>query len=216
VAGCSLADPAGVLALEPLPGVSLGAALRRGEPPPPAAGGLLALAQALQAAPFPPGRPADPDARLRRHERLLTAVLPEQRSRIAALAAALSGGRPQPAAVVHGDFHEGNVLVGAHGVSGLLDLDGAGSGALVDDFGLLVGRVWALADGPAGRRALDYAGELLRCFDAVVDPVELRRRAGVAVLGRATGPFRNQLAGWRRLAERRLALAEAWAAWAGF
>jgi hypothetical protein len=43
-----------------------------------------------------------------------------------------------------------------------------------------------------------------------VDPAELRRRVGVALVGRATGPFRNQLDSWRELTRRRLELAEHW------
>jgi hypothetical protein len=39
-------------------------------------------------------------------------------------------------------------------------------------------------------------------------PAELRRRVDVALVGRATGPFRNQLDDWDTLVSRRLDQAE--------
>jgi aminoglycoside phosphotransferase (APT) family kinase protein len=138
--------------------------------------------------------------------------VPEEAERLERLASALTGAQRQPTATVHGDFHEGNVLVGGEGVSGLLDVDDAGPGERVDDLGLMIGRIWSLAHARAGEPALRYCEELLRRSDARVDPAELRRRVGIALVGRATGPFRNQLDGWRGETRRRLELAEHWTA----
>jgi aminoglycoside phosphotransferase (APT) family kinase protein len=136
--------------------------------------------------------------------------VPEEAARLERLSEALAGAERQPPVTIHGDFHEGNVLVGEHGISGLLDVDDAGPGERVDDLGVLIGRIWSLAHGRAGEPALRYAQDLLRRSEAIVDPDELRRRVGVALVGRATAPFRNQLDGWRELTRARLELAERW------
>jgi hypothetical protein len=139
---------------------------------------------------------------------LLKALVPEEGGRLDRLRERLSGSVPQPTVMVHGDFHEGNILVGEQGISGLLDVDDAGPGERVADLGVLIGRIWSLAHGRAGEPALRYAQDLLRRSEAVVDRDELRRRVGVALVGRATAPFRNQLDGWPELTRRRLELAE--------
>jgi hypothetical protein len=209
-APCALADRAGILALGPLRGASLGACLRRGRPRAPAPGELLELLGRLDDAALAGERGPSSDARLRRYVRLLRALVPQEADRLERLGDALGGAEPQPAVTVHGDFHEGNVLVGDQGISGLLDVDDAGPGERVDDLGLMVGRIWSLGHGSSGEPALRYAEELLQRADALVDPAELRRRAGVALVGRATGPFRNQLEGWREQTRGRLELAERW------
>ena len=195
---CTIADGPGILRLGLLRGASLGSCLRRGRPRAPTPDELLELLDRLDAAALPGEPDAGSDARLRRHVRLLRALVPEESDRLERLSDALSGAARQPTVTIHGDFHEGNILVGEQGISGLLDVDDAGPGERVEDLGLLVGRVWSLAHGRAGEPALRYAENLLRRWDAVVDPAELRRRVGVALVGRATAPFRNQLDGWRR------------------
>ena len=207
---CTIADGPGILRLGLLRGASLGSCLRRGRPRAPTPDELLELLDRLDAAALPGEPDAGSDARLRRHVRLLRALVPEESDRLERLSDALSGAERQPTVTIHGDFHEGNILVGEQGISGLLDVDDAGPGERVEDLGLLVGRVWSLAHGRAGEPALRYAENLLRRWDAVVDPAELRRRVGVALVGRATAPFRNQLEGWREQTRGRLELAERW------
>ena len=207
---CTIADGPGILRLGLLRGASLGSCLRRGRPRAPTPDELLELLDRLDAAALPGEPDAGSDARLRRHVRLLSALVPEESERLERLSDALSGAERQPTVTIHGDFHEGNILVGEQGISGLLDVDDAGPGERVEDLGLLVGRVWSLAHGRAGEPALRYAENLLRRWDAVVDPAELRRRVGVALVGRATAPFRNQLEGWREQTRGRLELAERW------
>ena len=183
-------------------------------PRPPAgavAGRLFDLLDRLDDAELQGEPEAGSDARLRRHVRLLRAIVPEESARLERLREALSGAAPQPTVITHGDFHEGNILVGDPGISGLLDVDDAGPGERVDDLGVLIGRIWVLGHGRAGELALRYAADLLRRSEADVDPAELRRRVGVALVGRATGPFRNQLDGWREQTRARIALAERWA-----
>jgi glyoxylase-like metal-dependent hydrolase (beta-lactamase superfamily II) len=61
--------------------------------------------------------------------------------------------------------------------------------------------------GPLNRRGPDPVD---LSMPEPVDPAELRRRVGVALVGRATGPFRNQLDDWQGLLRRRLDQAERW------
>jgi hypothetical protein len=204
---CRPADGPGILRLAALSGVSLGRCLRRGTPDTPAIAELLGLQDRLDGAALE-GRPGTgADVRLRRYVKLLKALVPEESDRLERLGDALHGAREQPTVAIHGDFHEGNILVADAAVSGLLDVDDAGPGERVDDLGLLVGRLWSLGE-PARR----YTEDLLRRSEAVVDPVELRRRVGIALVGRATAPFRNQFEDWREETSRRLELAERWVA----
>jgi phosphotransferase family enzyme len=207
---CEIAGGPGILRLGLLRGASLGACLRRGRPRTPSPDELLDLLDRLDDAALPGAPDSGSDAPLRRYVRLLRALVPEEAERLERLSDALSGAERQPIVTVHGDFHEGNILVGDQGISGLLDVDDVGPGERVEDLGLLIGRIWSLAHGRAGEPALRYARDLLRRSDAVVDPGELRRRIGVALVGRATAPFRNQLEGWRAQTSGRLELAERW------
>jgi Phosphotransferase enzyme family len=209
---CAVADGPGILRLGVLRGASLGTCLRRGTPRAPDPAELVALLERVGDAELPSAPHAGSDDRLRRHTSLLAALVPEEARRLQGLEAALGGAARQPVVTIHGDFHEGNVLVGDGGVTGLLDVDDAGPGERVDDLGLLIGRIWTLAHGKVGEPALRYCEELLRRSDPRVDPAELRRRIGVALVGRATGPFRNQLDGWPALTRRRIELAEHWVA----
>ena len=211
VAPCALAGGPGILRLGALGGATLGTALRAGRPAPPPPDALLGVLDRVAGVDLGAEPGTRSDERLHGYVELLGALLPREAARLGRLEAAFSGAVAQEPVTVHGDFHEGNVLVDGGGVTGLLDVDGAGPGERVDDLGLLVGRVWSLSE-RAGDPALRYARALLRRFDDVVDPVELRRRAGVALVGRATGPFRNQTQGWRDLTRARLDLAERWAA----
>ena len=202
---CALGDGPGILRLGALTGASLGTCLRRGASRLPTIADLLALLDRLGEAGLEGPRHRGSDDRLRRYATLLQALLPEESDRLERLSAALGGASPQPTVTVHGDFHEGNILVADGRVAGLLDVDDAGPGERVDDIGLLAGRLWSL-----GEPARPYTEDLLRRSDAVVDPGELRRRVGVALVGRATAPFRNQFANWREETSARLRLAERW------
>jgi Phosphotransferase enzyme family len=204
---CSPADGSGVLRLGALSGVSLGRCLRRGTPRAPAVADLLELLDRLDDAVLEGGPGTGADVRLRRFTSLLQALVPDEGDRLGRLHDALHGAREQPTVTIHGDFHEGNILVANGAVSGLLDVDDAGPGERVDDLGLLVGRLWSL-----GEPARPYTEDLLRRSDAVVDPGELRRRVGIALVGRATAPFRNQFEDWRAETSARLRLAERWVA----
>ena len=199
-----------MLVLEGLPGATLGHSLRNDKPLPCA--GAPGAHRPDRLRPLSRrGRPGRGGRLLRRQCELIRAVAPETAERVSRLEEALAPREPQPIESIHGDLHEGNVLVRGAGVSGLLDIDDAGVGERVDDLGQLAGRIWVRATS-ATRARLAYADELLRCFDQVVDPLELRRRAGVTLVARGDSPFRNQVDGWQNATRRRLDLAERWVA----
>ena len=56
-----------------------------------------------------------------------------------------------------------------------------------------------------------YGNALLRIWDTMVDPGDLRRRAAAMSLMLATGPFRVQSTNWPEDIVARVAIAELWA-----
>ena len=76
----------------------------------------------------------------------------------------------------------------------------------------MAGRVWVSAQERESETIQAYADGLLEHGGTIVDPDELRRRVGQSLVGRATGPFRNQVSGWRERTLTRVALAERWVA----
>ncbi len=202
----------GILALEALPGRTISACLADPAATPPAPAELVELITRLGTNELPP-RPArrTTAAKVASHVRLLSHLLPDEADALAWFEELYGDERPQPLTTVHADLHEEQVLSLGGRVTGLLDVDDAGPGQLVDDLALLVARVRARGH----ERAQAYAGELLDAFDTVVDPFELRRRAAGALLGRATAPFRTQRPDWRTTSRERIRTAEsALSAWA--
>ena len=223
--GCSLpiarlagsSTELGILVLEALPGRTISACLADPAETPPSPSELLGLLQRLAGIELGGtvrGTTAD---KIARHVRLLETVLPDQAGALHRFAELYGDERPQPVTTVHGDLHEEQVLARGGRVSGLLDIDDAGPGQLVDDLALMVGRVRARARfGERGRdRAGAYERELLDAFGEAVDPDELRHRAAGALLGRATAPFRVQAKDWRAQSRERIRMAaESLADWA--
>lgn len=202
----------GLLVIEALPGQTISACLKDVRLTPPAPAELLGLLRGLE--PFDLGghRQRTTSQKIARHVSLLKAVLPDQADALDRFAETYGEQREQPLVTVHGDFHEEQVLTEGGRISGLLDIDDAGPGQLVDDLALMIGRVRARAHFTKGSAARIEAYEraLLDTFSRAVDPDELRRRAAGALLGRATGPFRSQAKGWPRQSRERIRLAEDW------
>ncbi|MEA2474519.1 MAG: hypothetical protein QOE06_2434 [Thermoleophilaceae bacterium] len=202
----------GILVLEALPGHTISGCLSGEGGPPPAPAELVALLARLGEYDVP-GEPRRTTAgKIANHVRLLSAIMPDQAERLARFAELYGEQRDEPLTTVHGDFHEEQVLSQEGRVSGLLDVDDAGPGQLVDDLALMVGRVRARAHfAKRGReQAQAYEQALLDEFGRAVDPDELRHRAAGALLGRATAPFRGQAKGWPRESRERIAMAETW------
>ncbi|MBV9213644.1 MAG: phosphotransferase [Actinobacteria bacterium] len=207
-------DEHGLLVLEALAGHTLGQTLTRAPAYAPAPGEVLQLVHRLGRFQLALDPRNTTDEKVAGHLELLRAVLPGEAATLDRLAEAYGEGAPQPLTTVHGDFHESQILIDRGAISGLLDVDDAGPGQLVDDLALLVGRVWALGHFAQGNRAAirRYAERLLDAFSEEVDEAELRRRIAGALIGRATMPFRGQDPGWATEASLRLRLAEEWLA----
>lgn len=147
------------------------------------------------------------------HARMLSTVLPEASPVLDALGSVFEDvGAPPVDGVVHGDLHEGQVIVVDRRIVGLLDVDDAGPGATVDDVANLIARLHyriVTATGPVA--ALDAYADALRV--AALDRHDRDRldvHTSAALVGLATGPFRIQSEGWRTavrdLLDRALAL----------
>jgi hypothetical protein len=208
-------DEHGLLVLQALPGTTLGQLLPRRASYAPEGAQLVDLLQRLGSVRLGGEPRVTTGHKVGNHVRLLKAVLPEESDALDRFEETYGEERPQPLTTVHGDFHESQVLVERDGrISGLLDVDDAGPGQLVDDLALMLGRVWALAYFANGDRAAirRYAEKLQDAFGQAVDEAELRRRVSGALLGRATMPFRAQDPSWPEETRARLRLAEDWLA----
>ena len=201
----------GIVALQAMPGHSLGTRLEVEGAPLPSPAAVQTMLAGLATVTLPARRYPGPLEDAARHAALLTAVLPAAGGRVRRLRERLGQSAQQETGTVHGDLYESQLLVGAHGtVTGLLDVDRAGPGAPIDDVANFLGhlRVLALVRPSARARARDFATALEDEAAARWDRRELRRRAAAVVLGLATGPYRMQQHGWREATARHLTLAE--------
>jgi hypothetical protein len=212
-------DPArGILVLRALPGTVLRERIRTGATPWPGGHDVLDLLDRLSSVGPPPG--IGPAGHTRRatvaHLTMVERALPGESARVVALREHLEHLPPPagPVTLVHGDLHEAQLMTAGSRITGLLDIDGVGTGQRVDDLGRLLGHLSTLALGAgAHRSAIEaYVEALHRDFAAVVDPAELDHRAAAVAVGLATGPFRVQMEGWEQETRRRLVLAERWVA----
>lgn len=207
-----VARGAGRVVLGPLRGTTLRAALREGGrlPDPGALAGLLQRFHAQPA--LPDG--ADPDrfAGIGRHVTRLRDRLPARAAdldRLARVAATVGG----PRGTVHGDLHDGQVLVADGEITGLLDVDGAGTGTIAHDLGRLLAHLDA-----SRLQAPDLAARVDVHVAAVAEAVadlaparDVAAAAAAAWVGLATGPLRVASPGWRRQAGARIDRALVWA-----
>jgi hypothetical protein len=182
----------GVVAFEALPGRTLRRVLTTGEPAP-APDELLELSQRLAASGLrssaAPRRFADPG----RHVPLLSSLAPDLAGtvrRVADEAGRVAG----PEAPVHGDLHPGQLLLQRGRITGLLDVDGAGTGLLAQDAGSLVAYVQVLGElHPEVRDGLEsYAQAVADVYRPVVGRAELARATAGAWLALASTAHRSQ------------------------
>jgi hypothetical protein len=214
-----LAAGQGILALQALEGRTLRSALVEGHPLPEPAE-LVALSERLAASGLVSRRDPRGFADPTRHVPSLARLAPDRAGVVGEVARAAVGGDPGPLVPVHGDLHDGQLLLSAEGrITGLLDVDGAGAGHLAQDAGTLVahlavvGEVWP----EVTDRAETYAAAVADGYRPLVGADALARATAAAWLGLATGPHRAQDEGWETTTRARIdraarALAEGGAA----
>lgn len=197
----------GIVALQALAGATLREALVTGAPlPDPAA--LVELSQRFAASGLVSRRDPRAFADPTRHLDFLAQVVPGAASDLRRLAAEVLA-LEAPLVPVHGDLHDGQLLLENGEVTGLLDVDGSGAGHLATDAGNLVahldvvGHVWP----SIAARARDYAALVADAYRPVVGERALRLATAGAWLALATGPHRAQDPDWATETEVRIARA---------
>jgi len=105
--------------------------------------------------------------------------------------------------VVHGDLHEGQLVVAPDGtVTGLLDIDDLGTGDPLDDHATLIAHLRFRAagldpDDPGRRRLHDHVAALHDHAAELVGREAIDVAVASVLVGLATGPFRVQHPGWQ-------------------
>jgi len=177
-----------------------------GQAPPP--GELDALLASL---PAPPAgsKTRSPINRLGSLTDLLGRIVPDQRGRIEDLVGRIGEEPAGDRVASHGDFHDGQILVEAGRVTGLLDVDTYGPGHLADDPATMLGHLGSRRPhAPRPEGIGSFTTDLRRHWLDRVDAWELTRRTAAVMLGLATGPFRVQQSDWPDRVRDRIARAE--------
>ena len=134
------------------------------------------------------------------HARMLARVVPDAAGVLHDLADRFDSYGAAPAdGTVHGDLHEGQVIVDGGRIVGVLDVDDAGPGGSIDDRANVIARFrFRAVTTPERRAALDAYASALRT-DALGrhDAERLDVHTSAALVGLATGPFRILSDGWR-------------------
>jgi hypothetical protein len=200
-----VAEHQGIVAIEALGGPTLTEALRT-EGPLPTPAAILELSQRFAASGVTGSRDPRAFADPVRHVTLLSGLLPHRGEEIAALAQAAS--EVDAALVgVHGDLHPGQLLLGPDGgVTGVLDVDGAGQGYLAHDAGNLLAHLGATGDlhPPSRGATLAYARDVEAAYTEMVGAEPLARASAAAWLGLATSAHRAQEPSWREQVQQRI------------
>ncbi|MCQ1985470.1 phosphotransferase [Arthrobacter sp. zg-Y844] len=212
--GASAAVPEAVI-LSALPGTSLFRLLVEDDAAPLRPEVLLDLLEALPSGALDLPLRRSWAERAEDYAAAAAAALPRERDSIFELAGGIrevvESAPAGPLVPVHGDFHEGNLLLSGGRVTGLLDIDGLGPGRRVDDLACLLGHLAVLAAANPSRPQLGQAlADFRRVFEDTADPSALNARAAGVVLTlvsgapAANGRSRTQNAGIRLAAAQRL------------
>ncbi len=154
------------------------------------------------------------------HAELLGTVAPGAVTALTALrrqlAASLDDVVARSGPVVHGDLHEGQLLVdGSGAITGLIDIDDLGPGDPVDDPATLLGhleyRSITATDPRLSARVHDHVVDLRDHFGAIHGTGPLELVTAAVLVGLATGPFRVQATGWAPMTMAVVDTARRWA-----
>lgn len=200
----------GIIALQAVPGETLRQTLADPTKDLPHPGEIAAMVEGL---PDPPVDLVGPSIieRTPTMVELLTAISPELTDRLEALAGRIGEEKLTASRPVHGDFYEAQLMVEGGRLTGVLDVDTYSWGRPGDDPATMLGHlsVWGPLS-PQPGRVRDLGNDLLRLWDRLIDPVDLRLRTAAVTLSLASGPFRVQSAGWPSEVADRVAIAERW------
>lgn len=194
-----LAGGDGWIALESLAGTTLRDRLKGGmRPLPPAGryGELLETLAEVDLGDAPPVRSRLDDAPL--HAAMLAAVSPAARGRLSEITDRLATGDAtrRLTGTVHGDLHEGQLVVDDSRVAGLIDVDDVGPGDRLDDVGTLIAHLRFRAMTSGDPWIDEYAEEVRAVVTVGHDLAAVHRHVAAVLVGLATGPFRIQQPGW--------------------
>lgn len=148
------------------------------------------------------------------HAAVLATVLPSERLRLehfgALISAALDASIQRSPSVIHGDLHEGQVVIKQGRIVGLLDIDDVGPGDPIDDVIVPVGHLRYRASVSSGNanRITTLADELLMAFASDYGRADLAIGVSAVLIGVATSPFRQQQPDWPTSVARVLDLVE--------
>lgn len=201
-------EDGGILALEAMGGRTLRAALVDDDSlPEPAA--ILEMSDAMADISVPSRRDPTLFADPRRHVPDLVQLLPDTADPLRRIVGRIEQVSPRRDSTVHGDLHDGQLLVRNGCISGLLDVDGAGTGWQAHDAGSLVANVEAigLVWPSATQRALAYSEALAAAWRPMIGAEPLAAATASAWIGLATGPWRAQEPGWQDATRRRISRA---------
>lgn len=212
-----VARPAETLLLfEELPGKGLREVLLGNDalPSPARVVGLMDQVESL--GPLPVGEAGRPAAAGLRHaSKVLSAIVPGSTERVTAIRRKLRdvlAAHPVEHRLIHGDFYEGQVMVGDDFELALLDLDDIGIGDPALDAASFCAHLVALADSNprVAPRLMAYRAMLREAFMQRVDVAEegFAAREALVMLQLASGPFRVLEPDWPTRVRRRIALAE--------
>ncbi len=150
-----------------------------------------------------------------RHAAVITSALPSLAARaedVAATIVRVASAHVGRTGTVHGDLHAGQLLVDDQGaIVGLLDLDDAGRGDVLDEHARLLAHLVAgavLADPARAARHWGLATEVGEGRSSSLDAGALAPRVAASLLGWATAPWRAQDASWPERVEALLAVTE--------
>ena len=204
-------DRLGLVVLQAMPGVTLRQAMSNPELEVPDPGVVATMVADL---PRPEGLEPTSSPLDRAQDMIPTvaALCPELDARLEALAAGI-GTETLPAdRPVHGDYYESQLMIDNGKIVGIIDVDTYGLGRAADDPATMLAHlsIWGPIS-PQPERIKAYGNALLRIWDTMVDPVDLRRRAAAMAFMLSTGPFRVQTPNWPDDIAVRVAIAELWA-----